>query len=53
MTPIYNVYTGLPVIQSNEEESVLLGSAILAAKASGKFSSVQVNVTQQPNISIF
>lgn len=33
--------TGLPVVVPNEAESVLLGSAVLGAKAAGLYSSIQ------------
>ena len=36
-------FTGLPCVLPRESESVLVGSAILGACASGDFSSVQVS----------
>ena len=39
---LLNIFPGLPVIVPDEEESVLLGGAIIGATAAGLFPTVQV-----------
>lgn len=51
-TPDFS-FVGFPCVLPRESESVLVGSAILGACASGDFSSIQVGTLNSDNYGLF